>query len=64
MQSMFWKHASSPTPKKIQGHPICWESHLYCFWESKGVIMTDYLSKGSAVTGAYYADELLNYMKH
>jgi len=28
------------------------------FWENKGVIMTDYLSKGSTVTGAYYANEL------
>ena len=28
------------------------------FWDSKGVIMTDYLSKDSTVTDAYYTDEL------
>ena len=45
-------------PLKIQGHPICWESHGYSFLDSKGVIMTAYLSKASTVTGAYYVDEL------
>jgi len=28
------------------------------FWDSQGVIITNYLSKGSMVTGAYYANEL------
>jgi len=28
------------------------------FWNSKGVIITDYLPKGSTVTDTYYADEL------
>jgi len=28
------------------------------FWDSKGVIMTDYVPKVSTVTGAYYTDEL------
>jgi len=26
--------------------------------------MTDYLSKGSTVTGAHYADNYINYAKH
>jgi len=45
-------------PLKIQGHPICCESHGYSCWDSNVVIMTDYLSKASTVTGAYYVDEL------
>jgi len=45
-------------PEEIQCHPICWEWNGYSFWDSKAVIMTDYLPKGSTVTGAYYADEL------
>jgi len=28
-------------------------------WDSKGMIMTDYLSAGSTHIGTYYADELL-----
>jgi len=58
-QSMVWKHASSPTPKKFKvTYPICWESRGYCLWNSKGVIMRDHLPKGSTVTGPYYANEL------
>jgi len=55
---MVWKHTSSDTPKKFKVTPICWESQGYCFGDCKGVMMTDYLSKGSTVTGAYYAVEL------
>jgi len=49
---------SGNTPVLPLGDPISWETHGYSFWDSKGVIMTDYLSKGSTVTGTYYADEL------
>ena len=55
---MVWKHTSSDTPKKFKVTPICWESQGYCFGDCKGVMMTDYLSKNSTVTGVYYADEL------
>jgi len=49
---------SGNTPVLPLGDPISWESHGYSFWDSKGVIMTDYLSKGSTVIGTYYANEL------
>jgi len=55
---MVWKHASSDTPKKFKVTPSVGKVMAILFWDSKGVIMTDYLSKGSTVTGAYYADEL------
>ena len=54
---MVWKLASSPTPKKFKVAHLLRKSWLL-FWDSKGVMMTDYLSKGSTVTGAYYAVEL------
>ena len=28
------------------------------FWDSQGVIMTDYLQQGRTINGAYYAAEL------
>ena len=55
---MVWKHASSSTPKNFKVTPSVGKSQGYCFGDCKGVIMTDHLSKGSTVTGAYYADEL------
>jgi len=54
---MVWRHASSPTPKKFKVTHLL-GTHGYYFWDSKGVIMTDYLSKNSTVTSAYYADKL------
>jgi len=46
-------------PKAIQGYPISRQGYMATvFWDSQGVIMTNYLSKSSTVTGAYYANEL------
>jgi len=39
-------------------HPISKQGYAMVFWDSQGVIITNYLSKGSMVTGAYYANEL------
>jgi len=60
---MVWKHDSSPTRKKFKITASAGKV-MATFWDSKGVIMTDYLSKGSTVTGAYYANEYINYAKH
>jgi len=48
---MIWKHVTSPTPSASKVMAMV-------FWDSQGVIITNYLSKGSMVTGAYYANEL------
>ena len=47
-------------PKEIQGYPISRHCKVIAtvFRDSQGVIMTNYLSKGSMVTGAYYANKL------
>jgi len=57
-QSMVWKHASSPTPKKLIVIPSAGKVMATVFGTIIGVIMIDYLSKGSTVTDAYYANEL------
>jgi len=57
-QSMVWKHVSSSTPKKLKVTPSAGNVMATVFWGSKGVIMTDYLPKGSTVTGACYTEEL------
>jgi len=55
---MIWKHVTSPAPKKFKVTPSAGKVMATVFWDSQGVIMTNYLSKGSTVTGAYYANEL------
>ena len=45
-------------PKEIQDNPTTGKVTVTVFWDSQGVIMTNYLSKGSTVTGVYYASEL------
>jgi len=57
-QSMIWKHDTSPTPKKFKVIPSAGKVKATVFWDSQGVVMTNYLSKDSTVTGAYYANEL------
>jgi len=57
---MAWKHASSDTPKKLKVTPSAGKVRATVFCSCKGVMMTDYLSKGSTVTGAYYATTKLH----
>ena len=54
------KHFESrPTPKKFKVIiPSAGKVMATVFWDSQGVIMTNYLPRGSTVTGAYYANEL------
>ncbi|XP_076031923.1 uncharacterized protein LOC143019826 [Oratosquilla oratoria] len=46
-QSKQWKHHGSPAPKKAKSASI--------FWDSEGVLLVDYLTKGQSFTGPYYA---------
>ena len=59
-QSMIWKHVDSPTPKKFKVIPSVGKVITTVLWVrvSQGVIITNYLTRGSAVTGTYYANEL------
>jgi len=57
-QIMIWKHVTSPTSKKFKVTPSAGNVMATVFWDCQGVIMTNYLSKGSTITGAYYANEL------
>ena len=38
--------------------PICWKVVVTIFLDAKGVIMLDFLSKRSTITGVYYANSL------
>ncbi|XP_076044748.1 histone-lysine N-methyltransferase SETMAR-like [Oratosquilla oratoria] len=57
-QSKQWKHASSPTPKKAKVTVSAGKVMASVFWDARGVLLVDYLSKGHTITRQYYADLL------
>jgi hypothetical protein len=57
-QSKEWKHTSSPPPKKAKVQTSTGKVMLSVFWDCRGVILTDYLTKGQTITATYYCSLL------
>ena len=57
-QSKQWKHFDSPPPKKARVQPSAGKVMLTVFWDQRGVVMMDFLAKGTTINGAYYASLL------
>ena len=58
VQSMQWKHFDLPPPKKAGVQPSAGKVMLTIFWDQHGVVKTDFLAKGTTITGTYYASLL------
>ena len=56
MQSKQWKHIASPTPRKAKLVPSAGKVMASVFWDSRGILMVDYLLTGKTITGNYYAE--------
>ena len=52
MQSQQWKHPGSLPPKKFKRVHSAGKVLASIFWDSQGVIMTDYLEQGRMMNGA------------
>lgn len=57
-QSMQQKHLDSLSPKKAKVQPSAGKVMLTVFWDHDRVAMTDFLAKGTTITGIYYASLL------
>ena len=57
-QSRQWVGPGSPRPKKFKTQASAGKVMTTRFWDAKGVIMLDFLSKRSTITGVYYANLL------
>ena len=57
-QSKQWTSPGEPAPKKAKTVPSAGKVMATVFWDSRGIIFTDYLEKGRSITGQYYADLL------
>ena len=57
-QSKEWRYSYSPPPRKAKVVTSAGQIMASVFWDAEGVLLIDYLSKGSTVTGQYYSDLL------
>jgi hypothetical protein len=55
-QSRQWKHSGSPCPKKAKVVLSAGKVMASFFWDSRGLLLIDYLPKGQAINGQYYVD--------
>ena len=55
-QSRQWAGSGSLRPKKFKTQPSAGKVMATVFWDAKGIIMSDFLPKRSAITGVYYAN--------
>lgn len=62
LQSKQWKFPWEPTPKKFKAQASAGKVMASIFWDSEGVIMIDYLGKGTTITGEYYTS-LINKLR-
>ena len=58
--SMQWKHSDSPPPRKFRIQSSAGKVMASVFWDSKGLLLIDYLPIRSTITGAYYSDPMVN----
>jgi len=54
-----WRHTSSPKPKKFRTQPSAGKVMLTVFWVERGVIWEHYMPRGSTVTSATCAADVL-----
>jgi len=57
-QSMQWKHASSPSPRKFKVQPSAGKIMCTVFWDAEGILLIDYMPHKVTITRVYYADLL------
>jgi len=57
-QSMQWKHASSPSPRKFKLQASAGKIMSTVFWDAEDVLLIGCMPHKVAVTGVYYADLL------
>lgn len=59
-ESMQWKHANSPPPRKFRTQPSAGKVMATIFWDCKGALLVDYLPQRTTMTGSYYGNVLKN----
>jgi len=58
VQCKQWKHQESPLPKEAPVQLCAGKVMLTVFWDQDGVVLTEFLAKGTKINGACYASLL------
>lgn len=53
---MQWKHKDSPPPKKFRSVKSAGKIMASIFWDSKGLLLIDYMPQKTTINGEYYAN--------
>jgi len=59
VESMQWRHALSPPPRKFRTLQSAGKFMATILWDSKGLLLIDYLPPKTTMNGQYYASLLL-----
>jgi len=57
-QSMQWKHASSPSPRKFKVQTSPGKIMCTIFWDAERILLIDFRRQKVTIAGVYYADLL------
>ena len=55
---MEWSHPTSERPKKFKSQLSAGKVMVTVFWDSVGVILVDFMSKGTTINSDVYIDAL------
>jgi histone-lysine N-methyltransferase SETMAR len=58
VQSMQWKHPDSPAPVKPLATPSAGKRMATVFWDSKGILLIEWLPQGETINSNYYINVL------
>ena len=58
MESMQWKHKTSPTPKKFTVEKFAGKVMATVFWDEKGLLLLEFMPQKTTITGQTYAIQL------
>ena len=56
-----WTGPGESAPKKAKSVPSAGKAMAKIFWDSRGIILIDYLQKGKTIIGEYYVSLLVRF---
>jgi hypothetical protein len=62
-QSMEYRHKGSPAPNKFKTKASAEKVMLTVFWNSEGIVLTDFLENGATVNSERYIESLRSLKK-
>ena len=58
MESMQWKHKTSPTPKTFRVEKSAGKVMTAVFWDEKGLLLLEFMPQKTTITGQTYANTI------